>query len=40
MKLPPQKMKNECPFRRKNNKKAIKATWDDDSESKLDDEFQ
>ena len=31
-------MKN--PLRRKNKKKAMKATWDDDSESEFDDEAQ
>ena len=33
-------MKNECPLRRKNKKKDMKATWDDDSESESDDEAQ
>ena len=33
-------MKNECPLRRKNKKKAMTATWDDDSESKSNDEAQ
>ena len=33
-------MKNECPLRRKNKKKAMKATWDDDSKSEWDDEAQ
>ena len=33
-------MKNECPLRRKNKKKATKVTWDDESESELDEEAQ
>ena len=33
-------MKNKCPLRRKNMKKAMKATWDDDSESELDEKVQ
>ena len=33
-------MKNECPLRRKNRKKAMKATWDDESESESDEEAQ
>ena len=33
-------MKNECPLRRKNKRKAMKATWDYDSESELDDKVQ
>ena len=32
--------KNECPMRRKNKKKAMKATWEDNSESELDGEVQ
>ena len=27
----PGRMKNECPLRRKNKKKAMKTTWDDDT---------
>ena len=33
-------MKNEYPLRRKNKKKAMKATWDDDNESESDEEAQ
>ena len=33
-------MKNECPLRRKNKKKAMKATWDNESESESDEEAQ
>ena len=31
-------MKNESLLRRKNKKKAIKATWDDESKRKFDEE--
>ena len=33
-------MRNECPLRRKNKKKAMKATWDDNNESESNDEAQ
>ena len=33
-------MKNECPLRRKIKKRAMKATWDDESESESDEESQ
>ena len=33
-------MKNECPLRRKNKKKAMKATWDNESESESNNEAQ
>ena len=33
-------MKSECPLRRKNKKKAMKATWDDENESESDEEVQ
>ena len=36
----PRHIENECPLRRKNKKKAIKATWDDDSESESEEEAQ
>ena len=36
----PRHMKNECPLRRKNKKKAMKDTWDDNSESESNDEVQ
>ena len=36
----PSHMKNECPFWRKNKRKVMKATWDDESESESDEEAQ
>ena len=36
----PRHMKNECPLKIKNKKKAMKATWDDESERELDEEVQ
>ena len=36
----PGHMRNECPLRRKIKKKAMKATWDDESESEFDEEAQ
>ena len=33
-------MKNNCPLKRNNKKKATKATWNDNTESESDDEVQ